>query len=64
LQSVPRAGVASTLFDKGLIFIEERDVLLAGKKWTLVVNVALDNYEFKLRYETYISTSSEERRFI
>jgi hypothetical protein len=41
--------------------MKNRDILLAGKKWTLAVNVALGDYEFNLRYEDYISTSSEER---
>jgi hypothetical protein len=64
LQSVPGAEVASTLFDKGLIFMKNRDILFAGKRWTLAVNVASDDYEFNLRHEVYISTSSEERGLI
>jgi hypothetical protein len=39
-----RAGVASTLFDKGLIFMKDRDILLTGERWTLAVNIALDDY--------------------
>jgi hypothetical protein len=32
-------------FDKGLIFVKETDVLLSGDKWTIVVNIALDDYD-------------------
>ena len=32
-------------FDKGLIFVKETDVLLSGDKWTIAVNIALDDYE-------------------
>ena len=31
-------------FDKGLIFVKEKDILLSGDKWTIVVNIALDDY--------------------
>jgi len=31
-------------FDKGLIFVKETDILLSGDKWTIVVNIALDDY--------------------
>jgi hypothetical protein len=36
------ARVASTLYDKGLIFM--KDILLTGDKWTFAVNMALDDY--------------------
>jgi len=32
-------------FDKGLIFVKETDVLLSGDKWTIAVNIALDDYD-------------------
>ena len=32
-------------FDKGLIFVKETDILLSGDKWTIVVNIALDDYD-------------------
>ena len=32
-------------FDKGLIFVKEKDILLSGDKWTIVVNIALDDYD-------------------
>jgi hypothetical protein len=38
------AGVTSALYDKGLIFMKDRDILLTGDKWTLAVNIALDDH--------------------
>jgi hypothetical protein len=38
------AGVTSTLYDKGLIFMKDRNILVTGDKWTLAVNIALDDY--------------------
>jgi hypothetical protein len=32
------------VFDKGLIFVKDTDILLSGDKWTIGVNVALDDY--------------------
>ena len=32
-------------FDKGLIFVKETDMLFSGDKWTIAVNIALDEYE-------------------
>ena len=32
------------VFDKGLIFVKDTDILLSGDKWTIVVNIALDDY--------------------
>jgi hypothetical protein len=31
--------------DKGLIFVKDTDILLSGDKWTIVVNIALDDYD-------------------
>jgi len=31
-------------FDKGLVFIKDTDILLSGDKWTIAVNIALDDY--------------------
>jgi urease accessory protein UreE len=31
-------------FDKGLVFVKDADILLSGDKWTIVVNIALDDY--------------------
>jgi hypothetical protein len=31
-------------FDKGLIFVKDTDILLSEDKWTIVVNIALDDY--------------------
>jgi hypothetical protein len=31
-------------FDKGLIFVKEADILLSGDKWTIAVNIALEDY--------------------
>jgi hypothetical protein len=31
-------------FDKGLLFIKDTDILLSGDKWTIEVNIALDDY--------------------
>ena len=32
-------------YDKGLIFVKDTDILLSGDKWTIVVNIDLDDYE-------------------
>jgi hypothetical protein len=37
-------GVASAPFDKGLIFLWNKNILLTGDKWNLAVNFALDDY--------------------
>ena len=34
----------SRRFDKGLLIVKETDILLSGEKWTIVVNIALDDY--------------------
>jgi hypothetical protein len=31
-------------FDKGIVFVKDADILLSGDKWTIVVNIALDDY--------------------
>jgi hypothetical protein len=31
-------------FDKGIIFVNDTDILLSGDKWTIAVNIALDDY--------------------
>jgi len=31
-------------FDKGLVIVKVTDILLSRDKWTIVVNIALDNY--------------------
>jgi hypothetical protein len=38
------ARIASTIYDKGLIFMKDSDILLTGDKWNLAVNIALDDY--------------------
>jgi hypothetical protein len=32
-------------FDKGMVFVKDTDILLSGDKWTVVVNIALDDYD-------------------
>jgi len=32
-------------FDKGLVYVKDTDILLPGDKWTVIVNIALDDYE-------------------
>ena len=32
-------------FDKGLVFVKDTDILLSGDKWTIVINIALDDYD-------------------
>jgi hypothetical protein len=32
------------IFDKGLVFVKDTDILLSGDKWTIVVNIALDDF--------------------
>jgi hypothetical protein len=36
-------NLAPDLYDKGLIFMKDRGILLTGDKWTLAVNIALDD---------------------
>ena len=36
--------------NKGLIFIRDADVLLSGDQWTIVVNIALDDYTNLVNY--------------
>ena len=31
-------------FNKVLVFLKERDILLIGDKWTIVMEVAVDDY--------------------
>jgi len=31
-------------FDKGLIFVKDTDILLSGDRWTIVINIAMDDY--------------------
>jgi hypothetical protein len=50
------AGVASALFDKGLIFMKDKDILLTGEKWTLAVNIALDDYVNLIQGTRFILT--------
>jgi hypothetical protein len=33
-------------FDKGPVFVKDTDILLSGDKWTIVLNIALDDYTF------------------
>jgi len=32
-------------FDKGMVFVKDTDILLSWDKWTVVVNIALDDYD-------------------
>ena len=32
-------------FDKGLVFVKDTNILLSGDKWTIVVNIALNDYD-------------------
>jgi hypothetical protein len=34
----------SRTFDKRLIFVKETNILLPGDKWTIAVNIAVDDY--------------------
>jgi hypothetical protein len=31
-------------FHKELVFVKDTDILLSGDKWTIAVNIALDDY--------------------
>jgi len=31
-------------FDKGLVFLKETEILLSGDRWTVAVNIAIDDY--------------------
>ena len=37
-------GPEPKTFNKGLIFVKDTDILLSGDKWTIVINIALDDY--------------------
>jgi hypothetical protein len=37
-------------FDKGLVFVKDTDILLSGDKWTIAVNIALDDYAILIDY--------------
>ena len=32
------------VFDKGLVFIKETEILLSGDRWTVAVNIAVEDY--------------------
>ena len=32
-------------FDQGLTFVKDTDILLSGDKWTIIVNIVLDDYD-------------------
>jgi len=36
-------SVPQTL-NKGLIFVKDADILLSGDKWTIIINIVLDDY--------------------
>jgi hypothetical protein len=50
------AGATSTLFNKGLIFMKDRDILMTGDKWILAVNIALDDYVKLIQSMRFILT--------
>jgi hypothetical protein len=54
------ARVASAPFEKGLTFMRDKDILVTGDKWTLAVNIALDDYVFNSRYEIYFNPNLEK----
>ena len=35
--------------DKGLVFLKDRDILITGQKWTIVLEVGIDDYVYVLR---------------
>ena len=49
-------------FDKGLVFVKDTDILLSGDKWTIVVNIALDDYDALVHMMRY--TLSQVRQKI
>jgi hypothetical protein len=51
-----KAGVTSAPFDKGLIFMKDRDILLTGDKRTMAVNIALDDYVHLIQGMRFILT--------
>jgi hypothetical protein len=54
------ATVATAPFEKGLIFMRDRDILLTGDKWTLAVNIALDDYVNLIRGMRLILTQIQK----
>ena len=49
-------------FDKGLVFVKDTDILLSGDKYTIVVNIALDDYDALVHIMRY--TLSQVRQKI
>jgi hypothetical protein len=49
LHGAPAAttGPEPKVFDKGLIFIKDTNILLSGDKWTIVVSITLDDYTYR-----------------
>ena len=44
-EAAPETAIPeSRTFDKGLIFVKDTNILLSGDKWTIVVNIAVDDY--------------------
>jgi hypothetical protein len=35
-------------FDRWLVSVKDTDILLSGDKWTIVVNIALDDYDTRI----------------
>jgi hypothetical protein len=50
-------------YDKGLIFMKDRVILLTGDKWTLAVNIALDDYLNLIRGMRFIYTSTDPKEY-
>ena len=48
-------------FDKGLVFIKDTDILLSGDKWTIVVNIALDNYDALVHIMRYTLSQARQK---
>jgi hypothetical protein len=48
-------------FDKGLIFVKNTDILLSGDRWTIVVNIALSDYDMLIENMKLILSDVREK---
>jgi len=48
-------------FDKGLIFVKDNDILLSGDRWTIVVNIALSDYDILIENMKLILNTVREK---
>ena len=50
LALIPPERCFTPSLDKGLVFLNEGDILLTNDKWTLVVNIDVTEYDGMIEY--------------